>query len=131
MLTNKSLFRIYFFLFTMLLSFFIASGEETGEQDDVDKAYKIAYKYILDEQWDNALKAFKKLIQDYPQSKWVDDSHFWQCFAREKKGEDLESVFKCYESFITKYRSSKWVDDARTNMIRIGQQLAKSGKPEY
>ncbi|GAI64503.1 unnamed protein product, partial [marine sediment metagenome] len=51
--------------------------------------------------------------------------------TKEKLDHPLEEVFDCYQDFIKSYAESKWVDDAKSNLIRIGHQLAKSGMLEY
>ena len=43
----------------------------------------------------------------------------------------METVFKCYQEFANAYPKSDWADDARSNMVRIGHELAKAGKAEY
>jgi len=102
-----------------------------NSQDDDTKAYKQAYNLILDEKWDSAILAFEKFIDTYPESRWVDDAHFWHCYAMEKKGENPEEVFACYQKFVNTYGKSKWTNDAKANLIRLGQKLVSMGKTEY
>ncbi|MGB7295186.1 MAG: hypothetical protein WBC70_06305, partial [Candidatus Aminicenantales bacterium] len=104
-------------------------ADETQEKDAI--AYKQAYKLILESQWAEALKAMEGVVKDFPKSAWMDDARFWQCYAREKHGQALESVFKCYQEFINAYPESEWADDAQANMVRLGNELSKKGKPEY
>jgi HEAT repeat protein len=118
--------------------FLIMAGSVTAfppavpdEQDDVAKAYKEAYKLVLAEEWQKSIAALDAFIKAHSKSRYVDDARFWQCYAREKTGEDLESVFQCYNNFVETYPKSKWTDDARSNMVRIGHKLAKMGKSEY
>lgn len=99
--------------------------------DNASQAYKKAYSYILNEQWENAITALGKVIDSHPDSQWMDDAEFWQCYAREKLGRNLEDVYQCYARFIETQKNSKYVDDAKNNMIRIGKMLVKQGKPEY
>ncbi|NQT27467.1 HEAT repeat domain-containing protein [candidate division KSB1 bacterium] len=94
-------------------------------------AYQEAYNLVLDEKWDHSIDALEKVIQSHPRSQWVDDARFWQCYAREKTGRDLEQIFDCYQTFLEQFEDSKWSDDAKANLIRVGEKLAKSGKSEY
>src|SRR4030042_4069464 len=112
-------------------------GNESQEKYDVsykqdyDVAYKQAYNLVLQEKWAEALKAMEELVIKYSKSAWVDDARFWQCYAREKLNKSPATVYKCYQEFINAYPESEWADDARANMVRLGRELAKMGKPEY
>ncbi|MBD3383332.1 outer membrane protein assembly factor BamD [candidate division KSB1 bacterium] len=99
--------------------------------DKAAQAYKKAYNLILDQEWQQAEALMSEIIETYPQSQWVDDSRFWKCYADEKTGDSPERAFECYQKFIQTHPKSKWVDDAKSSMIRLGEQLAKMGKPEY
>ena len=35
------------------------------------------------------------------------------------------------QEFINAYPESEWADDARSNMVRLGRDLARHGRPEY
>lgn len=100
-------------------------------EEDADQLYQQAYNLILDKKWQAASDLFQTLIDQYPQSNWVDDARFWKCFATEKLQSSLEKAYQCYEGFIEKYPASKWVKDAKTNMLRLAQELAQQGKTEY
>lgn len=104
-------------------------AEQKGREES--KAYKNAYSLILKEEWKQASKAFETFVGTYPYSHYADDARFWLCYCKEKLGQDPEWVFNCYRDFIKNNKHSKWTDDARSNMIRIGHQLVKSGKKEY
>jgi HEAT repeat protein len=95
------------------------------------KHYQQAYDLILEQNWDQAFEAFSAFIQQYQQSPYFDDAHFWHCYALEKKGVPGEEVFTCYQSFIQAHPKSKWADDAQRNLIAIGTKLTEQGKTEY
>lgn len=110
----------------------IAPGIDAKSYNKNDvKAFKSAYSLILNEEWKKAYGEFESFITKYSKSHYLDDALFWQCYCREKMGQKPEQVFSCYTDFIKKYKRSKWTDDARSNVIRIGHQLAKDGKKEY
>ena len=90
-----------------------------------------AYDHILERRWDRAFDAFSTFIQQYPQSPYFDDAHFWHCYALEKKGAPGEEVFACYQHFVKAHPQSKWADDAQRSLIAAGTKLAEQGKTEY
>jgi HEAT repeat protein len=111
----------------------IAQERAAGVSQDskVGEAYQKAYNLVLDRKWTEAQNELDAFIDKYPRTSYTDGARYWRCYAREKKGDPAEEVFKAYQDFVTSYSHSKWVDDAKTSMIRIGSQLAKSGKSEY
>ena len=117
------------FVMTLTLFPFHVRAAESQEKDAV--AYKQAYNLVLQEKWDKAFSAMEALVRDFPESAWTDDARFWQCYAREKLGQAFETVFRCYQEFINAYPESEWADDARSNMVRLGRDLARHGRPEY
>lgn len=123
--------KIYLVFITLIMIGNFTPVFSAALEEDADKLYQKAYNLILDKKWNEASDLFQTLIDKYPKSSWVDGAHFWKCYASEKLQTSLEKAYTCYESFIEKYPSSKWVNDARTNMLRIAQELAKQGKIEY
>ena len=123
---KRSTYWIITGIFVILLNGLYAQTTE-----DAQKAYQNAYSFILNEQWEKAVTALDKVIEKHNKSQWIDDAEFWQCYAREKLGRNLEDVYQCYEHFIETYDDSKFVDDAKNNMVRIGELLVKQGKPQY
>lgn len=117
-----------FILLALLLT---AAANGLAQDNQANHTYQEAYNLILDEKWSAAIPALERVVKDYPQSDWIDDARFWQCYAREKSDRDLESAFACYQDFLDNYPDSKWVKDAKANMIRLGERLERSGKREY
>lgn len=108
-----------------------------GQRTQVDpnqtdtQSYRKAYDYILEENWDKTLTAFETFIQQYEKSPYLDDAHFWHCFAMEKTGARDEDVFKCYQDLIKTYPKSQWADDAKRNLIAVAKRLSDMGKTGY
>ena len=100
-------------------------------QEESGKAYREAYKLILEEKWADAIKSLESLVQKFPASDWADDAHFWLCYARERTESSPERSFECYGKFVNGKPKSEWANDAKMNMVRIARQLAKAGKPQY
>jgi len=95
------------------------------------QAYQDAYNYILEENWEKGLTAFKTFAEQNKKSPYFDDALFWHCFAMEKAGAGCEDVFECYQDFIKAHPKSKWADDATRNLIAVGKKLSDMGKKEY
>jgi HEAT repeat protein len=100
-------------------------------QEESGKAYREAYKLVLEEKWADAIKSLENLVQRFPESAWADDAHFWLCYARERTDSSPEKSFECYDKFVQGRPKSEWANDAKMNMVRVGRQLAKAGKPQY
>ena len=106
-------------------------GAQADPNETDTQKYQQAYNYILEENWQKALTAFESFIQQYEKSPYLDDAHFWHCFAMEKTGASDEDVFKCYQDLIKTYPKSQWTDDAERNLITVGKRLVDTGKTEY
>ena len=96
-------------------------GAQADPNETDTQKYQQAYNYILEENWQKALTAFESFIQQYEKSPYLDDAHFWHCFAMEKTGASDEDVFKCYQDLIKTYPKSQWTDDAERNLITLTQ----------
>jgi HEAT repeat protein len=108
-------------------------GQDAPSPQDqaAQSAYQKAYNLVLDKRWADAQKELDTFLNKYPRGSYSTAARYWKCYAREKLGDPAEEVFKSYQDFVNKYSSSNWADDARTNMVRIGSELAKQGKTEY
>ena len=106
----------------------VVAGQESNA---VSKAYQKAYDLVLDKKWVEAQKELDNFISKYRNSSYLDAARYWRCYTQEKTGSSSEDAFKKYQEFVKSYPHSRWADDARTNMIRIGSELAKQGKSEY
>lgn len=104
------------------------AGQESGA---AAKSYQRAYDFVLDKKWVEAQKELDNFISKYRNSSYVDAARYWRCYTQEKSGSSHEEAFKKYQEFVKSYPHSRWADDARTNMIRIGSELARQGKSEY
>ncbi len=104
---------------------------DTPAQAADTKAYQKAYAYVLEENWEEAEKAFAKLLTDYPSTAWADDAAFWRCHAKIENELPLEQSYQCLKSFVEKWPGSQWVDDARESMAMLAEELAEQGKPRY
>lgn len=123
-------FTVHILIFVCLLSTWGRYAQADPNSTDA-QAYQEVYKYILEEKWEKALTEYDAFIQKYEKSQYLDDAHFWHCFAMEKTGAADEDVFKCYQDLIDTYPESQWADDAKRNLIVVGKRLVDMGKAEY
>jgi HEAT repeat protein len=114
----------------VVLCLLLCSAEALA-QGDAERVYQQGYAAVLDENWKAAKDAFELVVRAYSDSNAAEGARYWLCYVREKLGESPESIFQCNQDFVHSYPNSSWANDARSNMIRIGKQLARSGKPEY
>ncbi|MFB3132468.1 MAG: HEAT repeat domain-containing protein, partial [Rhodothermales bacterium] len=115
----------------MALLLWLALPVMTQAQDRAAEAYQKAYELVLDENWSQANDALQDFMDQFSRSNWADDAQFWWCYVQEKTGRFDEDAFDCYQDFVEDYSRSKYADDARSNMVRLAQRLARSGKREY
>ena len=115
----KHKYIITFLLFVLILSIsgmgFDTLTMTTNQEKDA-VAYNKAYRLIMEEEWNLAVKALDDFIKTFPTSPYIDDAHFWKCYIREEQDDELEIVFDCYKHFLGVYPTSKWIDDAHKNM---------------
>ena len=76
-----------------------------------DEAYKNAYELYSKGKIDEAQKEFKRFLEVYPKSKYVENSHFWlgECYFSQKKYEDAILEF---DEVIKKFPKGNKVPDA-------------------
>lgn len=117
------------FCFWLLPALLLAAP--AAAQNRAAEAYQQAYDLVLDEQWADAARALDAFAKAHARSSFADDAAFWLCYAREQNTDDAEAAFGCYRRFAEQHPKSSYVNDARSNLVRLGRRLARSGKPEY
>jgi len=99
------------------------------EQDTLD--YRAGYDLVLKQQWADAQELFNEFRSNWPESGWLDDASFWNCYAAEQQQSEQENNFSCYQDFIAEFPDSSWVADARSKMAVLGSELAALGDPTF
>jgi tol-pal system protein YbgF len=94
-----------------------------------DEAYKKAYELYSKGKIDDAQKEFKKFLEAYPKSKYVENSHFWlgECYFSQKKYE--EAILE-FDEVIKKFPKGNKVPDAlyRQGMAFLEMQDTTNAK---
>ena len=115
-------------LFTSLGVLSLASAQVIPQEDNA--AYREGYALILQEDWRAAQSYFSQFQLDWPDSPWLDDAAFWNCFAEENSSPLAIEQFQCYETFLQTYPQSSWASDAVTKAVVLGAQLSSRGYPD-
>ncbi len=114
----------------LLLSWGVNSYSFEYQNADV-KLYNKAKKEFLKQNWDDAIELFQKLIDEFPNSNYQDDAHFWLGYCLERKtGEEMEA-FLAFDKLIKDFPNSPWVDDAIVHQISLAEHFASKGKDQY
>ena len=121
----KNQFSIIFFLF-LIVSIGLANDDETAEEKYID-----AKTCCIKQQWDEALTKFEEIVEIYPQSKYVDDAHFWIGYCLEKMPDRQSDAFMQFDNVVNKFPQSPWNDDAIIHQITIAEELYLAGNEQY
>ena len=103
-----------------------ASGgaEEPGEAE----AYRAAYALVKGQQYDSAVGAFKKFLQDYPESKYAANAHYWLGeLYLVVSPQDLESSRQSFVLLLDEYPDNSKAADA---MYKLGKVYFLKGNRE-
>ncbi|NKB34563.1 MAG: hypothetical protein GKR91_15835 [Pseudomonadales bacterium] len=113
------------------LGLLVSAQVFSQEQDTLD--YREGYGLVLEQQWNDAQAHFIEFQSDWPESAWVDDAAFWNCYAIEQSegGTDQTEHFNCYQNFVQNYPNSTWIADARSKLAVLGSRLSDLGYPQY
>ncbi len=100
-----------------------------AEEDDA--SYREGYGLVLAQRWTEAQEYFTQFQNDWPESTWVDDAAFWNCYALEQSSNQDAEHFNCYEAFVSAWPESSWVSDARSKLLVIASRFAARGNSEF
>jgi TolA-binding protein len=87
------------------------------------KDFKFAYSLFEDGMYQLAFSEFQKFIKNYPESKFVEEAHFFSAESMFKLG-DYDSALKIYMGFLVEFPTTRFKD--RVN-FRIGEIYLKKG----
>ena len=123
----------YFKLLPITLGIGLLANAQVFSQEQDTLDYREGYGLVLEQQWNEAQAHFIEFQADWPDSSWVDDAAFWNCYALEQSegGTDQTEHFNCYQGFIQNYPESTWGADARSKLAVLGTQLSDRGYPEF
>lgn len=106
-------------------------GPPEGNQDDPGyELYKAGYAFILDEQWEKAVKAFADLTRKYPTSDYLDDAQYWVAYSLMNSAV-FDKARDAYRSFLERFPNSSYYDDVVADLTEVESAMqAASGAPK-
>jgi tetratricopeptide (TPR) repeat protein len=96
--------------------------------------FRTGYNMVMNEQWEEAHRAFQELATTFPESEYCDDALYWSGYVW-FQNEDLGEAIDAYNRLIHEYPSSQYYDDAVADMTeaemrrqvdQISQELQRS-----
>ncbi len=90
-----------------------------------------AKKKVMSEAYLDAINDLEKLVDSYPESRYVDDAKFWIGYCLEKIPERQIEAFKAFQLVVSNFPASSWADDALAHQIMLAEQFVRNGKEEY
>lgn len=94
------------------------------------KLYNEARKFTYKRKWNEAIKVYDEIRDQYPDSRYVDDSYFWKAYVLEKNNNNKEA-FQLYKQLIINHPASPWVDDALIHQIMLAEKFVQLGEKKY
>ncbi|HEX7880007.1 MAG TPA: HEAT repeat domain-containing protein [Candidatus Eisenbacteria bacterium] len=107
--------------------------EDAEDVDDpAEPAYDAAHDLLDEEEYEDAVAAFDKLVAKYPKSPLAGESLYWKAFAlfRLEDSEHLQNARKVLLEQGKVYPKAATRRDAKDLLIRIDGQLARMGDSE-
>lgn len=97
--------------------------EETIDPLKAEATYQRAFKLLKESQYDQASKAFKDFLKDYPNSKFSDNAQYWLGEANYVM-QKYELAINEYQALLNTYPNSQKVSHA---LLKIGYSYAELG----
>jgi len=109
-------------LILLIILLLIQSSFSQSNDSEAQKIYLEAKKKTIDQQWDSAIQLFNKVIHNYPDCKYLDESQFWVGYCYEKKAGYLKQAFDAYAPVANSFQNA-WSDDALLRQVLIAETL--------
>lgn len=105
----------------------LVAAPQTRAQQDVRSIYLEAREHLIDEEFEEALTLFRKVVSDYPQSVYADDAQFYVGYTLEQMGRTEEAI-EAYGELIRRWPDSIRVETARSHQIEL---MGGVGEPAF
>jgi len=117
-------------LAVILLNLVLTASSQENEKTD-HELYQKAKRQCIEQEWEEAIHLFQRLIEEYPDSQYRDDAHFWIGYCLGKRtGSEIEA-FITFENLISDFKNSPWVDDAVIHQIALAEKLVRQGREQF
>ncbi len=100
-----------------------SDDDEAVDPLKAEAIYQKAFKLLKESQYDQALKAFKGFLKDYPDSSFSDNAQYWLGEANYVK-QNYEIAINEYQALLNTYPDSQKVSHA---LLKIGYSYAELG----
>lgn len=112
----------------------IIPAESWAPRDTADSLWRRGRIAISEESWDEAARAFERIVDRYPNSTYAGDALYWQAFALQRLGgqDDLRRGVRALETQKEKYPKAATYASGESNALltRLQGRLARTGDAE-
>lgn len=132
---------IFFVLFINSLSYVNAQTTEDSNEREAKIIFMEAKKFLYGKEWQKAVDQFKKIEENFSETKYADDSLYWLGYSMNKMSQNLQNVekfrtikeeaLKTLETLMRQFSTSKWIDDAKQLKVEIAEELVRKGFKDY
>jgi tol-pal system protein YbgF len=105
----------------------ISASSTTAEQLGEGEAYRAAYALVRGQQWDEAITAFNKFLQDYPGGRYTPNALYWLGeLYLVTDPQQLEPARQSFMMLLSQYPDNSKVPDA---LYKLGKVHYQKGNP--
>jgi hypothetical protein len=102
-------------LITLLLT--LAAGQAYAQQTARD-VYLQGRENLIEERFERALRNFRSVVADFPESEEADDAQFYIGYTLERMGRTREAL-EAFETLLTRWPDSVRAENARTHQVEL------------
>jgi outer membrane protein assembly factor BamD (BamD/ComL family) len=107
----------------VLLSIFVFLFFMCSEKKSEEEQYTIANDLYNNQEFEEAIVNFKKVIEQYPNGKFTATSIFLIGFIANNYTKDLDEAKKYYQMFIEKYPDHEMIPSAKFELENLGRDV--------
>lgn len=104
-----------------------ASGNGAAAQPGESEAYRASYALVRNQQFDQAVEAFKQFLQDYPDGKYAPNANYWLGeLYLVITPQDLEAARRAFTMLLEQYPDNSKIPDT---LYKLGRVYFLKGNP--
>ncbi len=100
-------------------------NQNKAQKDKSAQVFRLGRDFIEDGKWEDAEKALREFLRDYPNHKNTDAALYWLAFANKKQAH-YQEVEKYLQQLAQSYPQSNWRDDAQALWLEIAPALTRN-----
>ncbi|MCB0277021.1 MAG: tetratricopeptide repeat protein, partial [Calditrichaeota bacterium] len=113
----------------ILLGLCLGSGALFGQSASLH--YKKGQLHSMKMEWEDALREYRAVTDEYPGSDQEEAALFWQGFCLEKIPDRQKEAFQVFGTLAAKFPESEWGDDAMMSQVNLAGQFLQNGDEQY